>query len=123
MKLLWSILFLVIGLTSLAQMKPKEEQDLKVELRRLVNEVRVSYNLQSLESNDTLARAAQFHSKYMVENNVLGHEQKLHKYKQPKNRVEHFGGTNFDYIGENVLYSAKVEFPLNSKRIESLANT
>lgn len=69
-----------------------------------INELRVSQGLLKLESNDTLQKAAEFHSKYMATRHVLSHNESSSKTSTPRKRVDKFSGKNFDLVGENVLF-------------------
>ncbi|MFK7774234.1 MAG: CAP domain-containing protein [Saprospiraceae bacterium] len=68
-----------------------------------LNQHRKELNLSLLQSEIHLQKAAAYHSKYQVDNNILTHDQKNKKYASPYKRVLVFGGTN-GLIGENVAY-------------------
>lgn len=104
-----------------AQLTSWEANMLRLELSERINALRVSQGLNALHFNDTLRKAALFHSVYMADNDVLTHEQKLVKFGTPKARVDEFKGKKFRIIGENVLYSTPQKFPLSEKEITALA--
>lgn len=122
MRTLLVIFYLSVpGLLS-AQLSDKEVSLLRTELSDQINRLRNGLGLKSLIFNDTLKKAAEFHSEYMVANNILTHDEKQQKYKTPTNRVHVFGGEIFQLVGENVLYSTPQKFPLNRKGITELSN-
>lgn len=112
---------LLISFSGFSQLTEKNIDILRQELSQHVNELRESKGLNPLVFNDTLRKAAQFHSEYMVQSKVLSHDQRRFKYSTPKRRVYEFEGTDFELIGENVLYSTPQDFPLNKKALISLA--
>lgn len=112
---------LLFPLTLNAQLSDKDSELLRNELSDRINQLRNSLGIKSLIFNDTLKKAAEFHSEYMVKNNVLTHDQEQSKYKTPAKRVHAFGGEIFEIVGENVLYSTPQKFPLNKKSIVDLA--
>lgn len=105
-----------------AQLSEKDNELLRNELSSKINQLRNSLGLKSLIFNDTLRKAAEFHSEYMVKNNVLTHDQKQSKYQTPAKRVYAVGGEVFELIGENVLYSRPQKFPATKKSIVILAD-
>lgn len=121
MKTLLVIFYLAVPVLLCAQLSEKETGLLRLELSGQINRLRNQLGLKTLIFNDTLKKAAEFHSRYMVENNILTHEEKPQKYKTPTNRVHAFGGEIFQIIGENVLYSTPQKFPLSRKAMMELA--
>ena len=122
-KVVFVILFisLIIPYFSFSQLSNKQKKMLREELSGLINNLRESEGLEPLISNDTLIKAAEFHSEYMARYNELSHEQKFRKYRTPKNRVLKFGGDVFLTIGENILYTTPQFIPKNKKDIIALA--
>ncbi len=113
---------LLLPLVTNAQLSVRDTELLRAELAGKINHLRNSLGLRSLIFNDTLRKAAEFHSEYMVKNNVLTHDQKQSNYKTPEKRVHAFGGEVFELIGENVLYSRPQKFPATKKSIAILAD-
>lgn len=68
-----------------------------------LNEHRKSLNLTPLQPERYLQKAAAFHSKYQMDNNILTHDQPSKKYASPFKRVLALGGTN-SLVGENVAF-------------------
>lgn len=117
------LIFLIIQLPliSFSQFNDEDKNILRKELSGLINNLREINGLKPLIFNDNLKKAAQFHSEYMVKNNVLSHDEKQSKYATPKKRVFAFEGKEFEIVGENVLYSTPQNFPLKKKDIVALA--
>src|SRR5690554_1846286 len=83
-------IFLIVLLPFLSlsqQLSEKDREILRQDLSEMINNLRISKGLKSLIFNDTLRKAAEFHSEYMVKNDILTHNQRLSKYRTPKNRV------------------------------------
>lgn len=116
------ILLLLSSYYSFSQLSDKDETLLRRELYLLINTLRTDLGKAPLQLNDTLQKAAENHSDYMVKNNILSHTQRRSKYATPKDRVSAFSGDNFDVVGENILYSSPQTFPLNKNKIKALAN-
>lgn len=115
-------LFLLIPLISFSQLTQSETEKLRQELSTRINNLRLSKGLKPLIFNDTLKKAAEFHSAYMAENDVLTHDEKPSKYATPEKRVHAFEGKYFEHVGENVLFSTVQSFPLKKKDISALAD-
>jgi uncharacterized protein YkwD len=118
--ILFSIILL--PLVSLSQLTDKDKGILRQELSDRINILRVSKGLKPLLFNDTLQKTAEFHSKYMAKNDILGHDEKPAKYATPKKRVLAFEGNEFELVGENVLYSTPQNLPIKKKDIIALAD-
>lgn len=71
----------------------------------LINQHRKTLRLQELKKDLVLLKAAKDHSTYMLENNILSHEQKNIAKKFPKDRILFYEGKMFDTFGENILYT------------------
>ncbi len=121
MKHLFLLSILLIPVFSFSQLTEEETTFLRQELSQRINQLRVSKKLKPLIFNDTLRKSAQFHSEYMAEKGVLTHNQKQSKFANPQKRVFAFGGTNFEIVGENVLFSTKQNFPITRHDLISLA--
>lgn len=119
---LFFITVLLLTFTGRSQLSDKDTQFLREELAERINALRTSKGLKALIINDTLQKAATFHSEYMVKNGELTHEERPSKYKTPEKRVHAFGGKSFEFIGENVAFSTPQDFPLNRKGLEQLAD-
>lgn len=115
------LLVLVFPMAMKAQLSTNDVKLLRTELAKKINDLRVSKGVSPLVFNDTLKKAADLHSEYMVTNNILTHDENIAKYADPKKRVTESGGRNFEYVGENVLHSSTQDFPLNKKEILALA--
>ena len=113
---------ILIPLISFSQLTEKDEDILRQELSERINNLRVSKGLNPLLFNETLKKAAEFHSQYMSKNNILSHDEKQSEYATPKLRVLAFDGKDFELVGENVLFSTPQNFPIKSKGIIALAD-
>ena len=119
------LLFLLVCLIpqiGFSQLTDKDAEVLRQDLSEQINNLRVGLGLQPLIFNDTLKRAAQFHSDYMALHDLLTHDETQPKYATPKKRVTAFEGTDFETVGENALYSTAQSFPLKSKGVHKLAD-
>ncbi len=114
-------IFILIPIITFSQLTESETEKLRLELSTRINNLRISKGVKPLIFNDTLKKAAEFHSEYMADNDVLTHDEKPTKYSTPEKRVHAFDGKNFEYIGENVLFSTVQSFPLKKKDIPTLA--
>ena len=119
-RLLLFLLFLLPVIT-FSQLTDKDNAILRQELSERINNLRISKGLKPLIFNDTLKKAAVFHSTYMAKNDVLSHDQKQSKFATPAKRVLAFDGQEFERVGENVLYSTPQNFPIKKKEIILLA--
>lgn len=106
---------------SKAQLSDTDCIFLQQELTKKVNALRESVGVVPLALNDTLKKAAEMQSIYMVKENKLTHDQKPAGTATPDLRVKKCKGKNFDMVGENILVTAKQEFPLNKKKLSALA--
>lgn len=120
-KIILFLLILVLPIISYAQFTEDDKYLLREELIELINDLRVSKNIRTLEQDPTLLKAAENHSQYLVKKKKLSHWQVDSKLAYPAKRVEYFGGDDFVLVGENVLSSSPQKFPLNKKSISNLA--
>lgn len=110
-----------MSLNSFCQLTPENNAQLRTELAQLVNDLRKEKGLKPLQQNEHLQKAAEFHSKYMVTNNVLDHIEKDIKNSTPTKRVMNAGGNYLESIGENCLYTVPQKFPLDENGVKALA--
>jgi uncharacterized protein YkwD len=92
------IIFLFLLLFSqqcIAQFTPKNKQELRKEVAQLINELRISKNLNPLEFDATLLKAAENHSLYLSETKKLSHWQIDRDLAYPIKRVKYFGGNDW----------------------------
>lgn len=117
------VLFLTLFLSSFsyAQMTKEQSNYLSTKIHTLVNDLRRSKNVQELQLNDTLAKAADFHSSYMQKSKKLSHDQKSSRYRTPSKRVRHFKGKSFFNIGENVLKIGGLKQSFSKSNLNELA--
>lgn len=121
MKQILTLIFLIIASYSWGQLSSSEIKRLTYHVNNQINKLRRERGLEVLKLNDTLNLAAEFHSKYMVQNSVLSHQQKVSKYKNPTDRVVYFGGKNFTSIGENILFTKSITLPTNEDKLIEIA--
>ena len=115
------LLILSFPIFAFSQLTEKETEFLRIELAQKVNHLRASKKLKPLIFNDTLRKAAQFHSEYMAQKGILSHNEKQSKFSNPQKRVSAFGGTDFDIIGENALFSTSQTVPMTTETLSLLA--
>lgn len=113
--------FLCAMLPAFGQLTDQNKTQLKKELSRLVNALRKEKGLKELQFHPALAQAAELHSRYMAEKNILDHVEKNIEFSTPSKRVLKSGGTDLEAIGENVLCSTPQKFPLDSVAVIALA--
>lgn len=119
---LFLLLICSLSLNSFGQLTPENNVQLRTELAQLVNDLRKEKGLKPLGFDESLKKAAEFHCKYMVKNQVLDHSEKKDiKNSTPEKRIVNSGGKDFEWTGENILYSTPQKFPLKSKEITALA--
>ncbi|VXB96533.1 conserved hypothetical protein [Flavobacterium sp. 9AF] len=87
----------------------------------LINDHRKSLHLNELKKDVILFKAAKDHSQYMLENNMLSHEQKNPIKKFPKNRILFYEGKMFDTFGENILFTSVEAKKYNNTETDALA--
>lgn len=97
------ILTFLITLPVTGQLTPEVQTQLRTELAAQINAMRKEKQLPPLAFDAVLKQAAQLHADYMAQHIVLSHEEEDLKLKSPKNRVVMRGGSDFEFIGENIL--------------------
>jgi uncharacterized protein YkwD len=116
------LLISLLSYFSFGQLTPENNVQLRTELAQLVNNLRKEKGLKPLGFDESLKKAAEFHCKYMVKNQVLDHtEKKDIKNSTPEKRIVNSGGKDFEWTGENILYSTPQKFPLKPNEITVLA--
>ncbi|MDX2362047.1 MAG: CAP domain-containing protein [Crocinitomicaceae bacterium] len=123
MRIIIGLLFLVIVSSVSAQLSDANKALLRTELAERVNELRVSLGREPLLFNDTLQKAAELHSIYMAKYNLLTHDEKKSSLATPYKRVRKMKGKDFELVGENILESRAVDFPLSKKEVIALAES
>ncbi len=112
---------LLLPLFSSAQLTPENVELLRLELTKKVNGLRAELGLKPLGNDVVLKKAAQQHSDFMAEKNVLTHDETQKGFESPDKRIEKAGGNDFELSGENVLFSSPVKLPLSKKDIALVA--
>lgn len=117
------LLFLVGLLPYLAysQLTALDANTLRLDLAEQINSLRISKGLEPFIFNDTLKKAAKIHSDYMGAHDILTHTEDQLQHATPKDRVIAANGTDFQTVGENVLYSTPQDFPLHGSKLHTLA--
>lgn len=121
MKQFLTFICLTLATFAWSQLTPSHVKRLTYHVNNQVNKLRIAQSLPALKLNDTLSAAAAFHSQYMVRLGSLSHQQKEAKFKESADRVNHFGGNNFTSVGENILYTKTITFPLSEDSLVSIA--
>ncbi len=121
MKLFLLLTIVLHGFITHSQLSVNEQKKLSMYVITSVNKLRNKHSSSALKYNDTLFQAAEFHSKYMLSNKILSHNQKTAKYKTPYARVQEFNGTAFQTVGENIYQSKAQRFPLEENDLKKLA--
>jgi uncharacterized protein YkwD len=103
-KILLAILFLNLCSVS-AQDLIIDYNQLSDEVLKQINSHRKTLKIGELKEDPILFKAAQDHSIYMNEENILSHEQMVIDKKFPKDRIKYYQGNDFNVFGENVLYT------------------
>ena len=70
------LLICFISLNSFCQLTEENNTQLRTELAQLVNDLRKEKGLKPLGFDESLKKAAEFHCKYMVKNQILDHTEK-----------------------------------------------
>lgn len=105
-----------------AQLTSDNYWQLKKELAAKINQLRKEKQAGALVFDKTLEQAAYLHSSFMALNRVLRHDEIDPKKGTPKARVLYCGGKDFELVGENVLQSVPLTFPLSKTDISKLAD-
>lgn len=117
------LLLVILPVIGFSQVSSKDKKYLIKELSAKINNLRVSKGLSPLYFNDTLRRAAEYHSKYMAQNFILSSEEKSGKFATPEKRIQAFGGRGYQAVGENLFQTASYKFPLKKKDLEQIVNS
>ena len=80
-------------------------EKLNVKVSTLINNHRKTLKLKELQKENSLQKAAEDHSLYLLRIGILSHFQKETEKKNPDDRVRFYNGKNFSTIGENVLFT------------------
>lgn len=123
MKYITSIVFILFSIIpASAQLTPADIPIIKDQLLKRINTLREKVGVQPLKIYENLSEPAEMHSVYMAENDTLSHSQSSLKYRTPEKRVIHFAPNQFDIIGENILFTRRVKFPLRKNAAIRIAN-
>ncbi|MEP0263063.1 CAP domain-containing protein [Dokdonia sp.] len=115
------LFFFLSSVAMMAQLSPSHKEKLAVLITERVNEHRKIKKRQPLSRHEDLAKAAQWHSDYMVKKQRLSHEEKGNgALKTPRNRVEKYSAI-YEAIGENILYSKPIRTPINKESLKKIA--
>lgn len=115
------ILFFFISISIQAQLSKHEVSYLSECLLVKVNALRVENNLKLLSSDSSLVLAAELHSNYMARVNRLSHRESSSKTRTPSLRVGKYA-TDFELVGENILFIENKKKKLKDELIESIAD-
>lgn len=122
MKTTITLFFVFSFVVTNAQISVSDGVALRIALLKEVNTLRDSLGLERLEEDGHLQKAALDHSKYMVRYKELTHEERGRGSTVMK-RVKRAGGSDFEYVGENILYKEVKPFKLKKNEINSLAHS
>lgn len=106
-----------------SQLSEENKTQLRKEIHKKVNDLRISLKLPPLSLSDTLKAAAKLQSDYMATSNAIGHTQIKKVYKDPKDRVIFSKGTDFEIVGENVLMIGLPKGKISKSDISKLATS
>lgn len=118
----FTCLLLFVSLISFSQtlVSEKDQEIIRNEINRLVNELRVSKGLQPLVQSDTLIDAAQLQADHQAKIGQVTHDQKHATTATPAQRVEKSKGKDFIGVGENCI-SAIGPYPAKKKELLAIA--
>lgn len=100
------------------QLSEAEDNLMRDEVMRLINELRISLKLNPLSFQPKLQKAAQNHTDYLIQTKTLSHDQKNPFTKTPSDRVKNAGGTTFELVGENILKSKRIPKPFDETELK-----
>jgi uncharacterized protein YkwD len=122
MKNIQFVLFIIICQWINAQsMIEIDVVSLEQKIVNVINKHRASLKLPELQHDNYLKFAADDHASYLSIHKILSHNQTNTNKKTPKDRVEFYGGKNFNVIGENALYSFLETKKYKDKDLNKLA--
>lgn len=85
----------------------------ELEVMQLINEYRVSIGLKALEKNNHISYKCEEHNKYMIDNNVVNHND----FSSRSNNI--MSVLNAKKVGENVAYNYKTSEAVLKAWLES----
>ena len=121
MKNLYLFIVFFFSIQVHSQLSLKDKKIIADLLTQKINTLRKSKGKQPLERQIDLAKAAQVHSDYMAKYDRLKHKQRGTNLINPLDRVKVYNNS-FSNVGENILYTKPVFFPLNNSELQILAN-
>ncbi len=121
MQKIYSILLILISISGFSQEVMVNYTALEDGVLQLMNEHRKTVSLNPLGKDIVLQKAAQDQSNYMLAIRKLAHEQPSSNKKTPKNRIQFYGGKDFNSYGENVLYVTIEPSNYSKKELGDLA--
>jgi uncharacterized protein YkwD len=103
---LFCSLIFTLGMFSQEKETIIDIEKLNVKVSTLINNHRKTLKLKELHKENSLQKAAEDHSLYLLKIGNLSHFQKETEKKNPSDRVRHYNGKKFSEIGENVLFTS-----------------
>ena len=110
--LLFSFLALFF-IKAYSQVGPIEKEKLATLLHKRINDHREDKGHSSLSRNEDLSLAATIQSNYLLKAKKLKHSNPDPKFINTMLRVQHYN-TSFEVVGENILVSKTLRFPLSN---------
>lgn len=96
-----TLLLFLISFSAVAQINKADENIIRKEVLRLINEYRISKKKIPLEEDEQLNAVARLQSDYNSGNNSLSHYQKNQQFKSVKERIFYIRHQNYSAYGEN----------------------
>lgn len=115
-------LFLLTNCISYSQDNKIDVALLETKVFTLINEYRTSLDIEALEKDAILQKAAKDHAIYIAKKQSLTHEQNNSNKKQPKDRVYFYKGNDFVLVGENLLFTGIKDKTYIEEDLDVLAN-
>lgn len=119
-KLLLFIILVFSFSQSFGQVGPVEKEKLASLLHKRINDHRIEKGHLPFARNEDLTSAAKIQSAYLLKAKKLKHSHPEVKFKNPMSRVHHHN-TSFEVVGENVLVSKTLRFPLSKGGFAKIA--